>query len=508
MGHSESKGGSAAASSDAVAGASSRRRADVCSFLAGPSAAKWAPRDGEGSSRWEDGRAPRQDHMSVGDVVVIAGVCPPVDRDSPVGRCFTVNLKDGHGRFVLHADVRQEPTGAGGNPVVVRNSKGDGPWDKEERFAASPFKAGRPFTMAIVAKEDQFLLLAWTGSSRMWSAGFWYRHQRVEDVRELQVTGTSGHVSSLRCSVIVERTNAVVGRRLVPLSRVTPGDFELSGDVRWRVDGSDDASGVAVGSLRNGDCIHLRGITPKAHSREGKLFTLNLIARSAGTADTILLHVDVREAHVVRNAKFGSHWGFEEVGDVATMFRPGDPFVLFVEVHRAGFRVVCVEKPERGVEPACASTFFPHRGHQEVNVLHVGSAPGEDVWISSVAIVRPLENIDSAEASAAAARDDQTKAADRSRVLVARDEAGDGGAGESEDADTKVSASSDEVPPPASEPAVSECTLCLDAACEAVVVPCGHCSMCMPCAEGVQAAGQPCPMCRGPIASIVKLYMA
>jgi hypothetical protein len=61
---------------------------------------------------------------------------------------------------------------------------------------------------------------------------------------------------------------------------------------------------------------------------------------------------------------------------------------------------------------------------------------------------------------------------------------------------------------PVDEPATdsaSACSVCMDKGKNAALVPCGH-LFCFSCASAVKAAGQPCPMCRKPISSVLKVF--
>ncbi|OQR91883.1 hypothetical protein ACHHYP_04286 [Achlya hypogyna] len=61
----------------------------------------------------------------------------------------------------------------------------------------------------------------------------------------------------------------------------------------------------------------------------------------------------------------------------------------------------------------------------------------------------------------------------------------------------------------ASAPVYSaECIVCLDAACDAVCVPCGHNTMCLACATSIFSASTECPVCRAHIREVIKIYRA
>jgi hypothetical protein len=53
---------------------------------------------------------------------------------------------------------------------------------------------------------------------------------------------------------------------------------------------------------------------------------------------------------------------------------------------------------------------------------------------------------------------------------------------------------------------VDQCMICWDEKPDSAFVPCGHAMSCFACAEAIQSMNKPCPMCRGPIQSILKLY--
>lgn len=56
--------------------------------------------------------------------------------------------------------------------------------------------------------------------------------------------------------------------------------------------------------------------------------------------------------------------------------------------------------------------------------------------------------------------------------------------------------------------AVGECSICMDAGCDAAVIPCGHSSFCGNCLQKVRlaSADPKCPSCRAPLQGILKLY--
>jgi len=52
----------------------------------------------------------------------------------------------------------------------------------------------------------------------------------------------------------------------------------------------------------------------------------------------------------------------------------------------------------------------------------------------------------------------------------------------------------------------NECKICVDAVINAVVLPCGHMHMCLDCAQEQKRLGRGCPMCRGPIREVNKVF--
>ena len=50
------------------------------------------------------------------------------------------------------------------------------------------------------------------------------------------------------------------------------------------------------------------------------------------------------------------------------------------------------------------------------------------------------------------------------------------------------------------------CCVCLDDEKTMVVVPCGHKCMCEPCATQLQKQGAHCPLCRGPMVRVTRVY--
>jgi len=58
------------------------------------------------------------------------------------------------------------------------------------------------------------------------------------------------------------------------------------------------------------------------------------------------------------------------------------------------------------------------------------------------------------------------------------------------------------------EDITEECCICFDAPKEALIAPCGHLSCCMTCAEALKNNSETCPICRGNIESIFKVFKA
>ncbi|EQC42383.1 hypothetical protein SDRG_00120 [Saprolegnia diclina VS20] len=54
----------------------------------------------------------------------------------------------------------------------------------------------------------------------------------------------------------------------------------------------------------------------------------------------------------------------------------------------------------------------------------------------------------------------------------------------------------------------AECIVCLDDACDAVCVPCGHNTMCLSCASSIFESTAECPVCRAQIREVIKIYRA
>jgi hypothetical protein len=54
----------------------------------------------------------------------------------------------------------------------------------------------------------------------------------------------------------------------------------------------------------------------------------------------------------------------------------------------------------------------------------------------------------------------------------------------------------------------TECVFCHDHCRDALVQPCNHLALCWPCATRMQEGERPCPICRGPMESLVYVYHA
>lgn len=52
----------------------------------------------------------------------------------------------------------------------------------------------------------------------------------------------------------------------------------------------------------------------------------------------------------------------------------------------------------------------------------------------------------------------------------------------------------------------SECVVCLENPRDVLIYRCGHVAVCRSCGERLQRQGRPCPICRGPISDIVKVF--
>ncbi|CAK8676507.1 unnamed protein product [Clavelina lepadiformis] len=52
-----------------------------------------------------------------------------------------------------------------------------------------------------------------------------------------------------------------------------------------------------------------------------------------------------------------------------------------------------------------------------------------------------------------------------------------------------------------------ECVICCDSEADHVILDCRHCCLCEKCANKLQRNGDPlCPLCRGPIDRIIRIY--
>merc|ERR1711879_148432 len=50
------------------------------------------------------------------------------------------------------------------------------------------------------------------------------------------------------------------------------------------------------------------------------------------------------------------------------------------------------------------------------------------------------------------------------------------------------------------------CAVCLEQPANAAVVPCGHMCACYACLEMLQISSSLCPICRGPVDSVIRIY--
>ena len=52
------------------------------------------------------------------------------------------------------------------------------------------------------------------------------------------------------------------------------------------------------------------------------------------------------------------------------------------------------------------------------------------------------------------------------------------------------------------------CVICLGAEREVIILPCGHVCVCATCADTLLARGDTCPVCRGPIRTVMPAYLS
>ena len=52
------------------------------------------------------------------------------------------------------------------------------------------------------------------------------------------------------------------------------------------------------------------------------------------------------------------------------------------------------------------------------------------------------------------------------------------------------------------------CVVCLGAEREVILLPCGHVCVCATCADTLLAGGHLCPVCRGPITTVMPAYLS
>jgi len=73
--------------------------------------------------------------------------------------------------------------------------------------------------------------------------------------------------------------------------------------------------------------------------------------------------------------------------------------------------------------------------------------------------------------------------------------------------DAPVSPAPAAAPAPAPAPAVPQCSVCYDAAADHLVIPCGHQCGCKACLTAIEQESGACPICRGPIQGLVKVFL-
>jgi hypothetical protein len=72
------------------------------------------------------------------------------------------------------------------------------------------------------------------------------------------------------------------------------------------------------------------------------------------------------------------------------------------------------------------------------------------------------------------------------------------------EAERKRAAAAPGAAPAPADAAEPECAVCMDAACNAVLVECGHSRFCLSCAQTL--VGKPCPFCRAPVSRAIRLF--
>ncbi|GMS88326.1 hypothetical protein PENTCL1PPCAC_10501 [Pristionchus entomophagus] len=70
-----------------------------------------------------------------------------------------------------------------------------------------------------------------------------------------------------------------------------------------------------------------------------------------------------------------------------------------------------------------------------------------------------------------------------------------------------TSATSKAKKPTTSPPRDSDdCTICMEATVNAVIINCGHMGMCYECAVKIKVSGKGCPICREPMKDVIKTF--
>lgn len=72
----------------------------------------------------------------------------------------------------------------------------------------------------------------------------------------------------------------------------------------------------------------------------------------------------------------------------------------------------------------------------------------------------------------------------------------------------QTTATSDSIPssPTTTTSSSSSCVICWDGPVEGAFIPCGHMAGCMPCLNEINAKNWDCPVCRGKVDQVIRLY--